>query len=689
MTLEIGTLLANRYRITAVIAQGGMGAIYRAHDESLGVEAAVKENLFSSEDSSRQFHREATLLAALRHPNLPRVTDHFVLAGQGQYLVMDYIDGEDIRQRLSRQNISEDEAVSIGVAVCQALSYLHTRVPPVIHRDIKPGNIKITSTGQVFLVDFGLAKISQPGQATTTGAQALTPGYAPPEQYGQGTQPASDIYALGATLYAAMTGKVPEDGLARAMGSATLTPLRVHNPALSERIAQVIERAMAIKPADRYNNAEDFRLALLSISPATRLSSHPASAMPSDQFAVDVTMRSKPLPTIATPQMPPGFTPTPPPSKPLNPPAKKLPIAAIIIGVVVVLALMIGGILIISNNPQESLQPTTTFALPSTKAPSPLPPTATSSPVPATAVPSITPPPATPTVATTSTAAATSTSAATPLGGGSGQIAFVSLRANNLPQIFLANPDGANPSQLTKLPDGACQPDWSPDGKRLVFVSPCRSRQSEYRGSTLYLINADGSNLTPLPSMPGGDFDPAWSPDGKQIAFTSLRESIQHIFLINLSDNKVIRFSAESSFDGKPAWSPDGKLIAFESTRLGTLQIWVAEASGQNTRQFTILPGSVAFNPRWTPDGQNIIFNRDQALPVLWIKQYKDLAPEFKVSEEIRPVENARYSKDGQWIVFENWKSANRDIYRMAFNGSNLTQLTNDPAVDFSPVWRP
>lgn len=688
MTLDIGALLANRYRITAVIAQGGMGAIYRANDESLGVEAAVKENLFSSEDSSRQFHREATLLAGLRHPNLPRVTDHFVIAGQGQYLVMDYIDGEDIRQMLTRQNLSEDEAVSIGVAVCQALTYLHTRVPPVIHRDIKPGNIKITSSGQVFLVDFGLAKVSQPGHATTTGAQALTPGYAPPEQYGQGTQPASDIYALGATLYAAMTGKIPEDGLARAMGSAHLTPLRVHNPALSERIAQVIARAMAVKPTDRYANAEEFRLALLSVSPAARLSSRAASTSPSDQFAVDVTMRSKPLPTVATPQMPPGFTPPPSPSRLQTPSPKKPPVVGIVIAVVIVLALVMGGILLLSNQPKAPIQPTGTSAVPATIAPSPLPPTATP-PAPATAAPSINPPPAIPTAASTPTTSATSTLAATPMGGGGGQIAFVSLRANNLPQIFLMNADGSNPTQLTRLPDGACQPDWSPDGKRLVFVSPCRARQSEYRGSTLYLINADGANLTPLPSMPGGDFDPAWSPDGKQIAFTSLRESIQHIFLINLSDNKVTRFSAESSFDGKPAWSPDGKLIAFESTRLGTLQIWVAEASGQNTKQFTIIPGSIAFNARWTADGQNIVFNRDQALPVLWIKQYKDLTPEFKVSEEIRPVENARYSKDGQWIVFENWKSTNRDIYRMMFNGSNLTQLTNDPAVDFSPAWRP
>jgi Serine/threonine protein kinase len=227
MTLDIGSLLYNRYRILEIIAKGGMGALYRATDESLGIQVALKENLISSEEASRQFRREATLLAGLRHPNLPRVTDHFEIEGHGQYLVMDYIEGNDLRQLIAdRGPLPENEVVFIGAAACDALAYLHNQQPSVIHRDIKPGNIKITPNGQVFLVDFGLAKIAQSGQSTTTGAQALTPGYSPPEQYGKGTNPRSDIYSLGATLYAILTGKIPEDGLARAVGSATLTPIR-------------------------------------------------------------------------------------------------------------------------------------------------------------------------------------------------------------------------------------------------------------------------------------------------------------------------------------------------------------------------------------------------------------------------------------------------------------------------------
>ncbi|MGE5073726.1 MAG: serine/threonine-protein kinase, partial [Anaerolineae bacterium] len=266
MTLERGTLLHKRYRIVEILGQGGMGSVYRAVDENLGVDVAVKENLFTTDEYARQFRLEAVILASLRHPNLPRVSDHFAVGDQGQYLIMDFIEGEDLRQRMERMGtITEDDAVMVGAAMCDALSYLHTRKPSILHRDIKPGNVKITPDGNIYLVDFGLAKLVQGTQATTTGARAMTPGYSPPEQYGTArTDPRTDIYSLGATLYAALTGMIPEDGLARAMDNAQLTPLRKRNPKVSRRLSAAIEKAMAIDPADRFQTAEDFKKALLS-----------------------------------------------------------------------------------------------------------------------------------------------------------------------------------------------------------------------------------------------------------------------------------------------------------------------------------------------------------------------------------------------------------------------------------------
>ncbi|MGE5251269.1 MAG: serine/threonine-protein kinase, partial [Bacteroidota bacterium] len=249
-----------------------MGSVYNAMDETLGILVAVKENLFTTEDAARQFRLEAIILANLRHPNLPRVTDHFTIDGQGQYLVMDYIEGEDLRERMERLGVvPEDDVIVIGAAMCDALTYLHSRMPPILHRDIKPGNVKIAPNGHIVLLDFGLAKVVQGDQPTTVGARAMTPGYSPPEQYGTArTDARSDIYSLGATLYAAASGVIPEDGLARAMENAQLSPLRKRNPNTSRRFGLVIEKAMAVDPSDRFQTAEDFKRALLASKSKTQ-----------------------------------------------------------------------------------------------------------------------------------------------------------------------------------------------------------------------------------------------------------------------------------------------------------------------------------------------------------------------------------------------------------------------------------
>ena len=265
MPLQPDTLLHDRYQILNELGHGGMGAVYRGRDDNLGVEVAVKENLFVSPEAERQFKREATLLASLRHPNLPRVTDHFVIPAQGQYLVMDFIPGEDAKQLMDREKgpLPEAQVVKWAREILDALHYLHTRPQPIVHRDIKPGNIKITPEGRAVLVDFGLAKVHDISQATTTGAKALTPGFAPPEQYGLGrTDPRTDVYSLGATLYTLLTNCIPADSIERAMGQKKLVPLRATNPAVSAPVAEAIERSMSVKPEDRFNTALEFATAL-------------------------------------------------------------------------------------------------------------------------------------------------------------------------------------------------------------------------------------------------------------------------------------------------------------------------------------------------------------------------------------------------------------------------------------------
>jgi len=263
MALQTGQVFNNRYRIVKLLGQGGFGAVYRAWDSNLNKPCALKENLDVSPEAQRQFTREATVLANLSHPNLPRVTDHFILPGQGQYLVMDFVEGDDLASVLRQRGpLPPEQAIAWIMQVADALTYLHTRQPPVVHRDIKPANIRITPDGRAMLVDFGLVKIYSPQMRTTMGARAVTPGYAPPEQYGRGSTDArSDLYALGATLYNILTGQDPLESVQR-MSGAQLRPINQFNPRVDATVVAAIERAMRLDPNQRFQAVAEFKAAL-------------------------------------------------------------------------------------------------------------------------------------------------------------------------------------------------------------------------------------------------------------------------------------------------------------------------------------------------------------------------------------------------------------------------------------------
>ena len=265
MPLKTGDIIQNRYRIVRLVGQGGFGAVYRAWDLTLGRPVAVKENFYTTTAAQGQFEREARLLANLRHPNLPVVFDHFVLPGQGQYLVMDFIEGKSLGAMLIERGrpLAEAEVLPWIRQVCKALKYLHSRKPPIIHRDIKPQNIIITDDGRAILVDFGISKEYDPSKGTTMGAKAVTPGFSPPEQYGRGrTDPRSDIYALGATLYTTLTGQVPPEAPDLSSGADVLSPPRALNPVVNEATSQAVMAAMTLSISQRLNSAAELGRAL-------------------------------------------------------------------------------------------------------------------------------------------------------------------------------------------------------------------------------------------------------------------------------------------------------------------------------------------------------------------------------------------------------------------------------------------
>jgi serine/threonine protein kinase len=266
------TILQNRYRIIGQLGQGGMGTVYAATDERLEATVALKETLFKEDALRMQFEREARLLARLHHPALPKVTDHFI-EGEGQFLVMQFIPGEDLEQRFKRAGggLPQDDVLGWGDQLLDALDYLHTQNPPVLHRDIKPQNLKLTDRGQIILLDFGLAKgyVGYSHDATSLKSVfGFTPRYAPFEQiHGTGTDPRSDLYSLAATMYHLLTGAAPPDALSRVTATTEgepdlLVPAHAVNQKISPLVSSVLERAMKIGRSQRFGSAVEMREAL-------------------------------------------------------------------------------------------------------------------------------------------------------------------------------------------------------------------------------------------------------------------------------------------------------------------------------------------------------------------------------------------------------------------------------------------
>jgi WD40 repeat protein/tRNA A-37 threonylcarbamoyl transferase component Bud32 len=294
------THLKDRYKIIRQLARGGMGTVYEAHDLNLDCKVAIKENLADTEELRYAFIREAKLLAQLNHSVFPRVLEHFTLKS-GQFLVMQFISGENLAHELDvkRSGAPFPTGTVLGwaEALLNALDYLHTLNPkePIVHRDIKPANLKLTERGQPILLDFGLARGSAGLMSTMKDRSTIgyTPGYGPPEQslrhsfwtghferthpkqleqvLNHGTDPRSDIFALGATLYHLLTGTIPPDAPTRIFPCWSnlpdpLRPASELNPQVSPALSELLQRALALEPSERFASAAEMLGALRALS---------------------------------------------------------------------------------------------------------------------------------------------------------------------------------------------------------------------------------------------------------------------------------------------------------------------------------------------------------------------------------------------------------------------------------------
>jgi serine/threonine protein kinase len=669
MSLEIDSLLQDRYRIIQEIAQSGMGTIYLARDEVLNVDVAVKENLYTTAAHSTQFHQEATILAGLRHPSLPRVIDHFVIEGVGEYLVMDYVEGKDLEELLDERegSLSEEEVVRIGVVVCDALNYMHSRTTPIIHRDIKPANLKVTEEDHIVLVDFGLAKHYEQGEMTAVGAKGVTPGYSPVEQYGQGTDARSDIYALGATLYTLLTGEVPPEALDRAMGREELEPIDEIIPNISDSLQAVITKAIAVKAEARFQSTREMKEALLEAMPLPEFSPKKPVLTNSQKLVPTSSKEKISEPTIRVPEKKKG----------------RVWLWLIPLVILITMGALLGIRFLKSWTPSsvgEVTQPSETpltqqVSLAITVTPTLSPVAGIVEETVAARLPSITPTPE---------------PQGTPQGGGRGQIAFVSER-NGLPQIYLINSDGSDLQQLTFEAEGACQPAWSPDGAKLAYISPCSGRQERYEGASIFVLSLETNRSDLISTLGTGDYDPAWSPDGTRLAFTSLQTGKPQIFIYELETGTSHQLMNRSIVNRMPAWSPDGAQIVYVSPSPVTNRpvLFVVDANGEREPRGVLGQNyQTALRPDWSPEGNLILF--DLGGESLIGGRLIDINQDVSITTRLGDVEAPAISPDAAWLLCDGVLDLpGRDIFIMLRTGARLTRLAEDPADDYQAAWRP
>lgn len=266
--LQPGTSLHNgQYRVIETVGKGGMGVVYRASHRFLEVDVAIKEMHLPGAGvqtaAVEQFKKEAQLLSKLKHPNLVRVTDCFEDGGH-MYLVMDFVRGRSLDAMVNQATdfLDVPRVLRWIYAVCDVLSWLHDRNPPLVYRDLKPSNIMLDEDDHLWLVDFGIVRALGAGDATST-ILAWTPGYAPLEQYGRfGTTPATDVYALGATLYTLLTRVVPPASVELQSGDVVLQTPSGINPAVSPALEVAILKMMALRKQDRFQTVAEARQAL-------------------------------------------------------------------------------------------------------------------------------------------------------------------------------------------------------------------------------------------------------------------------------------------------------------------------------------------------------------------------------------------------------------------------------------------
>jgi hypothetical protein len=458
--------------------------------------------------------------------------------------------------------------------------------------------------------------------------------------------PASDQYSLAATLFFLLTGAMLPDGIARATGNTDLPEQAASRIPID--IQTCLIKALQINPTDRYADVQSFIDALSSI------------IRTSPDLSTQSTRNSRLLQRKVFNRW----------------------IAFIVGAISLGLLLTVGWFLF--RQVSEPLKPS-----PITKVETTLTETKT-------VAANIEQPAVerTSTIRPTELPVVPDRNKPTPLGGLSGTYAYVSERTG-IPQIYIGSTTSEKSTQLTNVSEGACQPDWSPDGKRLAFISPCPpkselvGRTEPYIGAGLFLLAINDGQVIPIPSQPGGDFDPAWSPDGEKILYTSIRSNFPQIFLFDILSEETTQLTDTTGGNRQPSWSQDGTRLAFSSYRKGSWQIWIMTANGSNPTAFSIQNNGAAFSADWSPDDSAIVYSQTNSYRLVSKPTADEKLPEVVLNPRLTGASNPDISPDGLWILFDSKIGGNFQIYRISINGSGAESITPGDEISYHPAWKP
>ncbi len=695
-SMEPGMLLKSRYKILEQLGKGGMGEVYLAIDETLDTKVAVKANHNLSTHTSAQFIREARLLASLKHPNLPRVIDYFT-ENDSQYLVMDFIPGDNLKEIVEKKKeFTQPMILKWATQLANALTYLHTQDPPIFHRDIKPANIKLMPSGEVVLVDFGIAKTGDASQETQTGAWAFSPGFAPPEQVsGMRTGPYSDQFSLAATLYYLLTGKPPADSARRMMGEEEYVPLIQIIPTLPPHFSAAIDKALSIKPEARFASVTDFSSALINPVP-----------LQDPTFSQQTVVATRGA--IPPQYMPPTYAPTPD----ISPKSQKkgFPVLAVIIGLVVLAGVGVGGLFLLKSlgkipTAQPPIISTTEVPVETVAL---IDPTEVTSAPEETAIKTTEPAP-TPFLPPTPEAAAF-----TPLKNG--KVAFISDRqADGYQQVWLmeigkdtnGNLVAQNFKQLTFSPDNKSNPAWSPDGSKLLYSG--WSTETSVNGNAfandIWMIDLANLEQPPvdLSRKAGDDLYAAWAPNGKHIAFTSYyrEDKVPQLFIMKTdgSDQKLLTTLGFAELYS--TWTPNGDWLLYsyvvgplDKIQFSVLQMRDQYSLFEKYKKFDNSSnegrlGNV-LEPALSFDGSTIaythIFMEERNIySAVFADKGRTVSQLTGSNNDYAPC----WSPDGRFILFTSERDGDPEVYIMDANGENELNLTLLPSTDKDPAWQP